>query len=259
MTIASVNGIDLYYETHGSGAPLIMLHGGLGSVEMFGANVAAIAKHRKVIGVDLQAHGRTADIDRPMRYESMADDIAALIAHLGLGQADVLGYSFGGGVALQTAIRHHDRVRRLVVVSQAYAHDGWFSEVRAAFQHFSGKLAEMMKPSPVYQLYAKVAPRPQDFAVLLDKQGELMRQPYDWGDAIAGLPPTLLVAGDADALRPAHVAEFYAKLGGGQRDPGWDGSAGRSASQLAILPGATHYDIATNPLLPAVVEAFLAK
>lgn len=255
---APVNGLQLYYEIHGSGDPLIVLHGAIGSVEMFGPTIDALAAHRQVIAVDLQAHGRTADIDRPMTREAMGDDIAALIAHLSLGQADVMGYSLGGGVAFQAALRHPERVRRLVIVSWGFSRAGYFPEVQAGFDHIGPALAEMMKPSPVYQTYAKIAPRPADFPVLLGKLGALVKADYDWLDQAAKLPQTLIVAGDADALQPAHVYAMYGRLGGGLRDPGSDGSAGRSKSQLAILPGVSHYDMPTTPALATTVEHFLA-
>jgi pimeloyl-ACP methyl ester carboxylesterase len=255
---APVNGLQLYYEIHGTGEPLIVLHGALGSVEMFGANIEALAAHRQVIAIDLQAHGRTADIARPRSFEAMGDDVAALIDHLKLGKADVMGYSLGAGVALQTAIRHPDRVRRLVVASGVFARSAWFPEVRLGLDHLGPQLAEMMKPAPVYQLYAKVAPKP-DFAGLLGKIGALAKQDYDWTDKVAGLPPTLIVVGDADGVSPARAAEMFAQLGGGLKDPGWDGSVGRPASQLAILPGVDHMTMPTRPELATTVERFLAR
>src|SRR2546430_578960 len=115
---ADVNGIKLYYEIHGTGRPLVLLHGGLGAIEMFGPNLPALAQGRQVIAVDLQGHGRTADIDRPLSVALMADGIAAPIQHLGLATADVMGYSLGGGVALETAIRHPEVVRKLVLVDR---------------------------------------------------------------------------------------------------------------------------------------------
>jgi pimeloyl-ACP methyl ester carboxylesterase len=256
MAYAPVNGLSLYYEIRGTGEPLIVLHGALGSVEMFGPNLDALAAHRQVIAVDLQAHGRTADIDRPLSCEAMGDDIAALIEHLKLGKADVMGYSLGGGVALQTAIRHPDRVRRLVVVSAVFARSAWFPEVRVGLDHLGPELADMMKPAPIYQIYAKVAPQP-DFAGLLGKVGALAKQDYDWTDKVKSLPPTLIVVGDADGVSPARAAEMFALLGGGLKDPGWDNSVGRPASQLAILPGVGHMDMPTRPELVATVERFL--
>ncbi len=157
---ADVNGIKLYYEIYGAGQPLVLLHGGYGNTGMFGPNLPALAEGRQVIAVDLQGHGRTADVDRPVRFETMADDIAALIEHLGLHQADVMGYSLGGGVALQTAIRHPERVRKLVLVSTPFKRAGWFPENLAGMAQMGAEWAEAMKPTPMYQTYAAIAPRP---------------------------------------------------------------------------------------------------
>lgn len=257
---APVNGIQLYYEIHGSGDPLVMLHGGLGSVEMYGATVSALAQHRQVIAVDLYGHAHTGFVEgRGLTYEDMADDIAALITYLGFEKADVMGYSLGAGIAAQTAIRHHDRVRRVVFVSGTFRRDGLFPEGVAALAQLGPHLEEFMKGSPPYQHYIKVAPRPEDFGKLLGETGKLASRDRDWMSALPTFPPTLLVYGDADAVRPQHIMEIYAALGGGQRDPGWDGSAGRSASQLAILPGVNHYVMAQHPLLAPTVERFLAE
>src|SRR2546422_127116 len=254
---ADVNGIKLYYETHGTGKPLILLHGGLGAIEMFGANLAALAKGRQVIAVDLQGHGRTADIDRPLSVELMADDIAALIKHLGLERPDVMGYSLGGGVALQTAIRHPEAVGKLVVVSTPFRRNAFYPEILAQQGQVGAAAAEAMKQTPMYQLYASIAPRPEDWPRLLGKIGEAMKQDFDFSTGIAGIKATtLIVAGDADIFPPAHAVELFGLLGGGQRDGGWDG-AGRPKSRLAILPGLTHYTIFSAPALAATVIPFL--
>ncbi|PYR44800.1 MAG: alpha/beta hydrolase [Acidobacteria bacterium] len=255
---APVNGLQLYYEIHGSGEPLILLHGAIGAIETAGDTLPALAKHYRVIAVDLQAHGRTADIDRPLLLELMADDIATLIDYLGLGSANLMGYSLGGGVALQTAIRHRDRVRSLVLVSVPFRKAGWYPEIQADMEKMGPDAIEPLKQTPIYELYSKIAPRPQDFAVLLGKLGDLLRRDYDTSQQLAGLPPTLLVAGDSDSFSPAHAVEFFVRLGGGQRDGGWDGSS-RPASQLAILPGTTHYDIFTSAALVPTVLPFLGS
>ncbi len=255
--IADVNGIKLYYEIHGTGRPLILLHGGLGAIDMFGPNLQALAKGRQVIGVDLQGHGRTADIDRPLRVEFMADDIAALIKHLGLDRPDIMGYSLGAGVALQTAIRHPESVGRLVVVSAIFKRDAFYPNILAQQGQVNAAAAEMMKQTPMYQLYAAIAPRPQDFPRLLDKIGATMRQDYDFSKEIAGIKATtLVVAADADIFPPSHAVELFGLLGGGKRDGGWDGS-GRAKSRLAVLPGLTHYNIFDDPALGAAAIAFL--
>ncbi len=254
---ADVNGISLYYEVAGTGRPLILLHGGLGAIEMFGPNLPALAAGRQVIAVDLQAHGRTADIDRLLSVELMADDIAALIKHLGLERADIMGYSLGGGVALQTAIRHPEVVRRLVVVSTPFRRSAFYPEILAQQGQVSVAAAEAMKQTPMYQLYASIAPRPEDWPRLLSKIGEAMKQDFDFSGAIAGIKATtLVVAGDADIFPPAHAVELFGLLGGGKRDGGWDG-AGRPKSRLAILPGLTHYTIFSAPALAATVIPFL--
>jgi pimeloyl-ACP methyl ester carboxylesterase len=256
---ALVNGIHLYYEIHGMGQPLILLHGGAGTGEMFAPILPQLAAGRQVIAVDLQAHGRTADVDRPLSYEDMGNDIAALITHLGLPKADVMGYSLGGGAALQVGLRHPQQVRRLVLVSTACKRQGWYPEVLAAMGSSGPEAAEGMKQTPMYQAYARLAPRLEDWPVLLTKLGMLLRQDYDWSPQVAQMKlPTLLVFGDADSVMTAHAVEFFELLGGGQRDGGWDGS-GMSQARLAILPGITHYSIFARPELAAAVIPFLDR
>jgi len=254
---APVNGLNLYYEIHGTGEPLILLHGGVGATEMFGEILPALSSSRRVIGVDLQAHGRTADIDRPLSLEAMADDVAALMKHLGIEKADVMGYSLGGGVALRTAIQHPGVVRKLVVVSAAFKREGWYPEILAGMAQMGPGAAEPMKQTPMYQLYARIAPRPGDWPVLLTKLGELLRKDYDWSKEVAAIKaPTLLVFGDADAVRTAHAVQFFELLGGGKKDAGGDGS-GMSTARLAILPGLTHYNVFASPALASSVTPFL--
>lgn len=254
---ADVNGIKLYYEIHGTGQPLIVLHGGLGATSMFGPNLPALAKGRQVIAVDLQGHGRTADIDRPLSAELMAEDIAALIKHLKLERPDLMGYSLGGGVALFVAIRHPELVGKLVVVSTPIRRNAFYPEILAQQKQVTAEAAEAMKQTPMYQLYASIAPRPEDWPRLLSKIGEGMAKDFDFSKEVAGIKATtLVVAGDADIFPPAHAVEVFGLLGGGKRDPGWDGS-GRPKSQLAILPGVTHYTMAIAPALSAVVIPFL--
>lgn len=255
--IADVNGIKLYYEIHGTGRPLVLLHGGLGAIEMFGANLPALAKGRKVIAVDLQGHGRTADIDRPLGADSMADDVAALLEHLKIERADVMGYSLGGGVALQVAIRHPRVVNKLVVASAVFRRNGFYPEILGMQGQVNAAAAEAMKQTPMYQLYSAVAPRPQDFPRLLDKIGVLMKKDFDLSKEVAAIKaPTLIIAGDADIFPPSHAVELFGLLGGGKKDPGWDG-AGRPKSQLAILPGLTHYNLFVSPALAATAIPFL--
>jgi pimeloyl-ACP methyl ester carboxylesterase len=256
---ADVNGINLYYETNGAGRPLILLHGGLGSGEMFGPILPALTADHQVIAVDLQGHGRTADIDRPIDTRLMADDIAALIEHLGLEKPDVMGYSLGGGVAFQTAVRHPEVVRRLVLVSVNIRTNAIYPEMLAQQGQVGPESMAFMKDTPMYQLYQRVAPRPDDFPKLLGKIGESMAKDFDFTEEVRGLKmPTLVVAADADMAPPSHYVEIFGLLDGGKRDGGWM-NEGRPAGghALAILPGLTHYSIFASPLLAAVALAFL--
>ncbi|BDU21671.1 alpha/beta hydrolase [Dyella sp. GSA-30] len=251
---ADVNGQHLFYSVHGAGKPLILLHGGI-DPGSFGSNLAKLAKGRQVIAVHLQAHGRTPDTDRPLRSETMGDDIAALIGHLNLQKADVMGYSLGGSVALQTAIRHPGVVDRLVLVSAAMKQDGFYPEAVAAFKQLEANAATIgpgVKASPLGQAYPDV-----DWTNLFRKVGDMTKRPFDWSADVAKLQArTLLIFADADAIRPEHMIEFWKALGGGQRDAGIDGSL-RPANELAILPNTTHYTLAVDPMLPDIVERFL--
>jgi pimeloyl-ACP methyl ester carboxylesterase len=256
---AEVNGINLYFETHGAGPPLILLHGGLGSGEMFGPVLPILAEHHQVIAVDLQGHGRTADIDRPIDIRLLAGDIAALIDHLGLEKPDLVGYSLGGGVALMTAVGYRERVNRLVAASIYLRPDAVDPDLRAQQRQVNAAAAESLKVTPMYQLYQRVAPRPEDFPRLLDKLGASMMQDYDYTEDVRRIQvPTLFVAADADQAPPSHYADMFKLLGGGLRDGGWLGEnrpAGGHA--LAILPGLTHYNMGTSPLFATVILNFL--
>jgi pimeloyl-ACP methyl ester carboxylesterase len=257
--LVAVNGIELYTETRGAGRPLVLLHGGLGSGEMFGPVLPVLAAGRQVITVDLQGHGRTADIDRPLSLSAMGDDVAALVEHLGLEEPDLVGYSLGGGVALHAAAQHPGVFRRLVLTSAHFRSDAIYPEMRAQQAQVNASAAEFMKETPMYELYARVAPRPEDFGRLLDKIGESMAHDFDYSDLVRSLAlPTLVAAGDADMAPPAHFAEFFALLGGGQRDGGWmrDGLA-EGGHALAIVPSATHYDVFMSPLWATIVLHFL--
>jgi pimeloyl-ACP methyl ester carboxylesterase len=256
---AEVNGLNMYYETHGAGRPLILLHGGLMSGETFGPVLPLLAERHQVIAVDLQGHGRTADIDRPIDVRSMADDIGALIDHLGLDRPDLVGYSLGGGVALLTAAKYPAKVGRLVAASANIRPDAIYPEMRAQQGQVNAAAAEFMKDTPMYQLYQRVAPRPEDFPRLLDKIGEAMARDFDYTEEVRSLQvPTLIVAADADMAPPSHYVEVFTLLGGGLRDGGWMGE-GRppGGHALAILPGLTHYDLGDSPLFAAVTLAFL--
>jgi len=251
-THANVNGLSMYYEIHGAGTPLIVLHGGVAGIVMFGPILPALSRTRQVIAPEFQAHGRTADIDRPLRFDTLADDIVALMKHLGIDKADILGNSLGGAVALRIAIKHPEVVDRLVIVSHPFKRTGWYPEVRAAFDHMGPADAEGMKRSPLATLYPSL-----DWEGLFSKLGDLLRQDYNWAKEVEAIKaPTLLVFADADAISTAHIMEFYGLLGGGKNDAGVDGSK-RPNAHLAIVPGCTHYSILTSPLIADVVGRFL--
>jgi pimeloyl-ACP methyl ester carboxylesterase len=256
---ADVNGINLYYETHGSGRPLILLHGGLMHGGMFAPVMDLYAADHQVITVDLQGHGRTADVDRPIDPAIMGEDIAALIRHLGLDRPDLMGYSLGGGVAFQTAVHHPELLRRLVIVSTNMTRNAIYPDMLAQQGQVNASAVEGLKGTPMYQEYERIAPRPQDFGRLLDKIGTLMAEDFDRSEQVRGLQvPTLIAAADADMAPPAHYVEVFALLDGGQRDGGWMGEGRpKGGHALAILPGLTHYDVGDSELLARTALAFL--
>ena len=265
MSYAEVNGLSMYYEEHGDAAAtedhpaLVLLHGGLFGSETFAPILPQLTANRRVITADLQGHARTADVDRPIRVETIGDDVAALIKHLELGSADVMGYSFGGGAALRCAIQHPDVVRKLVVVSFPFRQDGFFADVRAQQRQMSPESAAFMKDTPVWELYQRTAPRPEDFPQLVGKMGEWLAQPFDYSEEIRGIQvPTQLVFADADMYSMQHIADFWALLGGGLQDAGWDGAARPKGHQLAVLPDTTHYSIFASPALAETAERFLS-
>lgn len=249
---APVNGLQMYYEIHGhGGVPLVLLHGAYMAIGGFGPFLPALAKTRQVIAVELQGHGHTADIDRPLKYELMADDVAALMDQVGVAQADMFGYSMGGGVALQLAMRHPGVVRKQVVASALYRLDGMYPEVISTNATIT---PEMMMSTPWYEEYARVAPNPGDFPTLVDKLKRLDAEDFAWseGEIRAIAAPTLLVMGDADVIRPEHTLALFRLLGGGV--PG--DLTGLPQARLAVLPGTTHITVMNRAdwLMPMIVE-----
>ncbi|MBY3613682.1 alpha/beta fold hydrolase [Rhizobium bangladeshense] len=252
-----VNGIDYYYEIRGEGEPLLLLHGGLGQIEMFKPVMPVFTDHRQVIAVDLQGHGRTPLGDRPIELPAIGADLAVLVKQLGYDKLDVFGYSFGGGVALHMAANAPDQVRRLVILSAPYAQNGFFPEMLPQQAAVGAGMAEIMKDTPMFLSYKAVAPDVSEFPKLLDAMGALMREPNEYGDAVAKLTmPVMLMYGDADMIRPEHIVDFYQKLGGGLRDAGWM-RENMSKNRLAILPDLTHYETFASPLMANMAMTFL--
>jgi len=233
---ASVNGLDMYYEVHGTGRPLVLLHGALSTTSVdFVAVLPSLAKTRQVIAVEQQAHGHTADIDRPLTTKAMAADTVALLRQLGIEQADLFGYSMGAGIALQIALEHPDLVRKLAVASAAYTLDGLHPGLLEGLEQLT---PEALAGTPFEQAYAREAPKPEDWPTLVAKVKVLNSQIPEWpADAIQSIAaPTLIIIGDSDIVRPEHAVEMFRLLGGGVIGD----VAGLPRSQLAVLPGTTH-------------------
>jgi pimeloyl-ACP methyl ester carboxylesterase len=254
---AAVNGLNMYYEIHGTGQPLVLLHGAFSAIgTSFEKLLPDLARNFQVIAFELQAHGRTEDIDRPLTLEGMADDVAAALRQLGIEQADIFGYSMGAGVALQIVIRHPEIVRKLVLASVTYNLSG----VHPGLMDGLGNMApEMMFGSPWHEEYLRIAPRPEDFNRLFAKKTEMDRQikniPEEAIQAIKA--PILLVIGDSDIVRPEHAVEMFRLLGGGVMG---DTPAGLPDSQLAILPGTSHVSLVYRAdLLIPMITSFLDK
>jgi pimeloyl-ACP methyl ester carboxylesterase len=251
---ARVNGLNMYIEIHGEGQPLVLLHGALSAIgTTFGKLLPHLAKERQVIAVEMQGHGHTADIERPLRYEQLANDIAALLNQIGIDCADLFGWSLGAGVALQTAIRHPESVRKLVLASVTYNSGGLYPELLAGIEHSK---PEDLAGTPFYEEYSRIAPHPQDFPRLFDKQQQLDREGQDWPvEAIRAIKaPALLIIGDSDIVRPEHTVELFRLLGGGV--PG--DLVGLPRSQLAVLPGTTHVTLVERAeWLVSMITAFL--
>jgi pimeloyl-ACP methyl ester carboxylesterase len=254
---ADVNGIRLYHEIYGQGDPLVLLHGGLMTIGEMSTPLEALAKTRKVIAVELQGHGRTADSDRPLAFETMGDDIAALLDQLHIAQADIVGLSLGAAVGLRTAIQHPDKVRRLVVISSPYAKRGWYPEAQQGMGAVSAAMAVHMIQTPTGR-FSKLWPEPQRFPQFLDKMGKMLGATYDWSAAVQQLPmPVLLLFADNDSVSQQHIAEFFALLGGGVKEPGWRNTQ-LSKARLAIVPGYSHYNFVGARELGPIIDKYLA-
>ena len=254
---APVNGLKMYYEIHGTGEPVVMLHGAFMSITAWNDWVNELSKTRKVIAVEMQGHGRTSDIDRDITYENLSDDVAKLLELLKIPRADIVGYSLGGGVAIQTAIRHPEKVRRVVSISAPFAREGWVKEANDFWPTFSW---EMFKGTPMETEYKRLSPTPEKFPDFVNHIKATALKPYDFGDEKlkATKAPMFFIFGDADGVRLDHIAEMYGLKGGGNTHGDMQP---RSASRLAILPGTTHVTLMNQrqTIIPMVTDFLDAK
>lgn len=231
---ADVNGLKMYYEVYGEGKPLVLLHGSYMTIPLNWSQAIPMFKGRKVIVAEMQGHGRTRDIARKISYEGMADDVSGLLRHLQIDSADILGYSMGGGVAFQLAIRHPEQVRRLIVLSGSYAHDGWWPDVEASYPSIT---ADIFKGSPIEKQYDSLGNDPKHFPEFVKKVISIDLEPYDWSkDAKKIKAPLFMAIGDADGIQYEHALALFRALGGGKMGD----IHGLPKSRLAILPGTTH-------------------
>src|SRR5262245_49550636 len=254
---APVNGLKMYYEIHGKGAPVVLLQGSfMTSPSDWTEMIAALVKTRQVIAVEMQGHGRTADINRDFSYDNLSDDIAALLDYLKIGKADIIGYSMGGSVALNMAIRHPDKVRKVVSISSVLRANGWVQEALDAFAHFT---PDAFKGSPMEAEYKKLSPTPNEFGNFVKHVIAMDLTAYDFGaeKLKATAAPIFFIHGDADGVRPEHIVEMYKLKGGevmGDMRP-------RSASRLAVLPDTTHVTLMQkiDIIAPMIVNFLNAK
>jgi pimeloyl-ACP methyl ester carboxylesterase len=248
---ADVNGLKMYYEVYGNGKPLVLLHGSYMNIPLNWSHIIPLlAKDRKVIVTEMQGHGRTRDIPRELSYEGMADDVSGLLKHLKIDSADILGYSMGGGVAFQVAVRHPGQVRRLVVLSGTYKHDGWWPDVEASFATFT---PDMFKGTPIQKQYDSLGNDPARFPEFVKKVISIDLKPYDWSKDVKKIQaPVFMAIGDADGIRYEHALEFFRAKGGGKMGD----IHGLPKSRLAIIPGTTHIGMMqrTGWLIPMITD-----
>lgn len=251
---APVNGLKMYYEVYGSGKPLVLLHGAFNSINMaFGMLIPGLSKTRQVIAVELQGHGRTADIDRPFSFESMADDVAELLKYLKKDSADIFGYSMGGGVAWQLAIRHPRLVRKLVIASAVYKYEGWTPETRSILPMLA---PEMFEGTPVKTEYDNLAPDKKHWTQFIGKMKQFVTTPYDFtAEKIRAIKsPTLIITGDGDGVLPEHAVEMF-RLRHGKYMVDFGPPP---LTQLAIFPGTSHIFVMMHPeWLLSMLQPFL--
>ena len=255
---APVNGLKMYYEIHGSGEPVVLLHGAFMAItDDWSVWISELSKTRKVIAVEMQGHGRTADIKRDITYENLADDVAGLLDYLKIPSADVIGYSLGGGVAMQCAIRHPEKVRKVVSISAPFRRDGWVKEADDFWPTFTW---EVFKGTPMDAEYKRLSPTPDKFPDFVNHIKATLLRPYDFGaDKFkATKAPMFFIHGDADGVRLDHSAEMYRLKGGGNIHGDMQP---RSASRLAILPDTTHVTLMArmSTIVPMINDFLDAK
>jgi pimeloyl-ACP methyl ester carboxylesterase len=214
----AAEGLRIYYEAYGEGEPIVVLAGALMPIKTMAQVIGPLSKRRQVIAIDLEGHGRTGLRDTPMSHERNGNDVAAVLRHLGISQADVAGYSHGGDAVINLAIRHPEMVRNLIVIATAFSRDGWYPEGQEGMSSINGSLANHMKTTPFYEGYG----HPDQFSLFLDRMGELGSKDWNWREEVRALPmPVLLIFADHDSVSMRHIAEFFALFGGGIREPGW--------------------------------------
>ena len=248
-----VNGMRMYYEVSGQGDPLVVLHGAYMNIPAMGTIIPRLAETHQVYAIEMQGHGRTADIDRPITYENLADDVAAFMDAVGFNRADVFGYSMGAAAGLQLAIRHPEKVDQLIAASVSYDESGWQPEMVAMIPQMS---PEMFVGSPMEAAYRELSPNPEGFRAFVEKLIALEHEPMEWEEEVRNLEaPVLLIAGDADVVTLEHTVAMFRLLGGGAM-----GDMGQPlpASRLAILPATSHTAVIGQvDLLMGLVEPFL--
>lgn len=248
---ADVNGLKMYYEVYGKGKPIALLHGSYMNIPLNWSHIIPLlAKDRKVIVMEMQGHGRTRDISREISYEGMADDVSGLLKHLKIDSADILGYSMGGGIAFQMAVRHPEQVRRLVVLSGTYTHDGWWPDVEAMYPTIN---ADMFKGTPIQKQYDSFGNDPAHFPEFVKKVISIDLKPYDWSKDVKNIKaPIFMAIGDADGVQYEHALELFRAKGGGKMGD----IHGLPQSRLAIIPGTTHIGMMQRAdwLIPMITD-----
>jgi pimeloyl-ACP methyl ester carboxylesterase len=248
---AEVNGLKMYYEVYGKGKPIVLIHGSYMTIPLnWSQFIPLLAKDRKVIVTEMQGHGRTRDISREFSFEAMADDVSGLLKHLKIDSADILGYSMGGGIAFQVAMRHPEQVRRLVVLSGSYTHDGWWPDVEAMYTTIN---ADMFKGTPIQKQYDSLGNDAAHFPEFVKKVISIDLKPYDWSKDVKKIKaPIFMAIGDADGIRYEHALDLFRAKGGGKMGD----IHGLPKSRLAIIPGTTHIGMIkrTDWLIPMITD-----